>query len=124
MYMVLIDKPDLFTQHKIAKMHWEAYHSKYPDLLISNNMDDYLASTLEDCSQRKCLVMPDFSGLIVLEDMTDKLLLNSTYHLVRRIYVRPEFRGQGIAKAMVRYCQSIYGSLMGYNGQFYKIGEM
>ena len=102
--MVLIDKPDLFTQHKIAKMHWEAYHLKYPDLLISNNMEDYLASTLED--------------------MTDKLLLNSTYHLVRRIYVRPEFRGQGIAKSMIKHCQSIYGTLMGYDGQFYKIGEM
>ena len=122
--MVLIDNPKQSILNKIARIHWEAYHSKYPNLLVSNNMDDYIQSTLEDCSIRKCLVMPNFSGLIVLEDMTDKLLLNSTYHLVRRIYVRPELRGQGIAKSMIKHCQSIYGTLMGYDGQFYKIGEM
>lgn len=122
--MCLIDNPKQSILHKIARMHWEAYHSKYPELLVSNNMDDYVQSTLEDCTLRKCLVLPDFSGLIVLEDMTDKLLLNSTYHLVRRIYVTPSKRKKGKAKAMLKYCQDTFGTLMGYDGKFYTIGEI
>lgn len=124
MYMVLIASPNKKMLHKIARMHWEAYHSKYPELLVSHNMDDYLFSTLEDCQLRKCLVLEDLTGLIVLEDMTDKLLLNSTYHLVRRIYVVPSERNKGKAKQMVRHCQKRFGTLMGYNGKFYTIGEI
>lgn len=120
--MCLIDQPNDRTLAIIARMHWEAYHEKFTSG-ISEVFEDYKQSTLEDCGVRKCLVTIDFSGLIVLEDMTDKLLLNSTYHLVRRIYVKPDYRGRGIAKRMVKYCQDRYGTLMGWDGKFYTLKE-
>ena len=108
---------DLDLIFSIAGMHYDAYHEKFCGKRISNDFNDYLVSTIEDVINLK--VIANDYGVIVLQDMTDKLLLNSTYHLVRRIYVKPKYRKRGIAKKFIKYCQDTYGTLMGYNGKFY-----
>lgn len=113
------DLDNIFT---LANMHYDAYHEKFCESRISDDFNDYILSTIDDILKYKVIVS-DY-GLIVLQDMTDKLLLNSTYHLVRRIYVKPKYRGQGMAKQLVKYCQDTYGTIMGYNGKFYNLEKI
>lgn len=106
----------------IAEMHYLAYKEKFEADKIAKDFNEYVAFTISDILVHKVVCNDTYSCLIVLQDMTDPLLLNSTYHLVRRIYVKPEFRGQGLAKKLVAYCQGKYGPLMGWDGKFYMIG--
>lgn len=110
---------DLDNIFAIANMHYNAYHEKFCKDRISDDFNDYIMNTIDDIYKYK--VITNAYGLVVLQDMTDKLLLNSTYHLVRRIYVKPNYRGQGIAKQFIKYCQDTYGTIMGYDGKFYNL---
>lgn len=121
--MNLIDKNDTKSIEAISMMHYDAYHEKLNEDLISDNFDDYVKSTIDDLEKRKVYLDKQERGLIVCEDRTDNLIKNSTYHLVTRIYVKPEFRKQGIAKEMINFVLCELGQLMGWNGKFYKIKE-
>ena len=109
--------------HLIAEMHYLAYKEKFEVDKIAKDFNEYVAFTISDIQAHKVVCNDTYSCLIVLQDMTDQLLLNSTYHLVRRIYVKPEFRGQGLAKSLLVYCKNKYGPLLGYDGKFYMIGD-
>lgn len=107
----------------IADMHRDAYKEKFNKEQL-NYIDLYLEETIKDINTKKVFITDNFTALIVCEDRTDPLLLNSTYHLITRIYVKPEYRGQGIAKKLVKHCQDTLGPLMGWDGKFYNIGEI
>lgn len=106
---------------KLARVHREAYSEKFNKDMISDNIQDYITETIHDIRYKRVFVNSDISCLIVCEDRTDKLLKNSTYHLITRIYVTPSKRKQGLAKDMVKYCQQKLGVLMGYDGKFFKM---
>ena len=89
----------------IAEMHYLAYKEKFEADRIAKDFNEYVAFTISDIRAHKVVCNDTYSCLIVLQDMTDPLLLNSTYHLVRRIYVKPEFRGRGLAKSLLAYCK-------------------
>lgn len=107
----------------IAEMHYMAYKEKFEPSKISKDFNDYKNFTILDILEHIVICNDTYNCLIVLQDMTDLLLLNSTYYLVRRIYVKPEFRGHGLAKSLLAYCKNKYGPLMGYDGKFYMIGD-
>ena len=121
--MNLIEVKDTKYLDTLVDMHIAAYREKFESHQISLERKDYITSTLGDIHLRRVFLTLDMSALIVCEDRTDLLIKNSTYHLITRIYVKPNFRHKGVAKLMVRECQKHLGTLMGYSGKFYILGD-
>jgi len=124
MYLIEVKPENTEIIKKIAELHYVAYSEKFPKENISHDIKDYINETMNDTTSRKTFTNKECNMLIVCEDRTDKLLKNSTYHLVTRIFVSKDMRKNGNAKKMIKYCQDKLGPLMGYDGKFYTIGEI
>lgn len=108
----------------IGNQLMDSYTEKFSEELLTDKLKDFYTSARNDVENRLCIISEDLSCRIVLLDMTDILLKNSTYYLITRIYVKPEYRGKGLAKQLIAHCQSAYGPLMGYDGKFMQIGDI
>jgi len=88
----------------MAECHWNAYREHTTEEFLSTDYSDYVQMASFDILTRKVYVDEELRCYVVV-DMGSTTLLKDEYNcaFIKRIYVKPKFRGQGLYHTMTDY---------------------
>jgi len=85
----------------IARCHWDAYREHTTADVLKNSMDAYIELARNDIHNYTVYVDDNLRGYIVVDTSTTSVMDDKyCVAFLKRSYIKPEYRGTGVYKAM------------------------